>query len=796
MSQDRPSAAALVRSGAFALAHLAAVLLGRLTVEEGASLSLVWPAGGVAAVWFAAQRRAGTRGPDLAALALTTGGANLVTGAEPVLAACSAAAGLLQVLVLHALLARWCPSLWGAGGEEPLRRPRQLGALVLAAVSATAAGAALGPGAVGVLEGTWSLVTLGVWVTRGTVSVVVLGTVGLLLGARLAQHRRRRAGAPARADDLPPLLPPGRWARVELALAVVATAAGYVLVFTVLDGLPIAFPLLALTVWVALRAGTTVVALHGLAAAVTAVAFTLHGEGPFAAVADHPARALVVQLFGGLVAVLGTLLALGRDERDDLLRAVRAVAREAERRERLTQTVLDTVDVGIVVADPQGRLVLLNDAARGWHGLDARAALDPGEHAQAYGLLAPDGRPLDADEVPLRRALAEGAVDGVPMLIRAQGRADRSVVCTGRTMAAADGSPLGAVVAMHDVTQALAREGELRTAHDRLTEHIEHAEVLARASRSLATSDDPRGAICRAVCELTGAEGAYLLQPDEHGVLVSTALVGLDDVPVRLDPSSDVSLALVAYGSARPLFVADVRSHPENSDALRRAFDIASGAWQPLVLPGDRVVGVIGALWHRPVAGLPAHVPAMLETLAAEAAHVVERADLLSRLERAAQRDPLTGLANRRRWDEVAAQETARAARSGAPLTFALVDLDRFKAYNDGLGHLAGDALLRDFAVAAEACLRREDVLARWGGEEFALALPGCAGADAVAVADRVRAAVPHGQTCTVGLATWWPGETAAEALARADAALYRGKQAGRDATVVADPPGAVPALR
>ncbi len=193
-------------------------------------------------------------------------------------------------------------------------------------------------------------------------------------------------------------------------------------------------------------------------------------------------------------------------------------------------------------------------------------------------------------------------------------------------------------------------------------------------------------------------------------------------------------------------------------------------------------------VWERPVADVPATTRAMLSTLAAEAAAAIERDALLQQLARAADHDPLTGLANRRSWDRHAAREIARATRDGEPLAFLLADLDHFKAYNDTWGHLAGDELLRDFATAAGGCLREVDVLARWGGEEFVAVLPRCAGSDAVAIADRIRGCVPAGQSATIGVAQWVPGTTATETLAQADAALYRGKSNGRDRTVLHPP--------
>jgi diguanylate cyclase (GGDEF)-like protein len=168
---------------------------------------------------------------------------------------------------------------------------------------------------------------------------------------------------------------------------------------------------------------------------------------------------------------------------------------------------------------------------------------------------------------------------------------------------------------------------------------------------------------------------------------------------------------------------------------------------------------------------------------AASLAH--ERADLLAALAEVARTDDLTGLANRRAWDEALERELARAQREGTPLCIGLADLDRFKHYNDDHGHQAGDRLLKQIAAAWAEELRATDVLARYGGEEFALALPGCDLSDAGALAERLRAATPEGQTCSVGLALWDGEETSETLFGRVDKALYAAKDAGRDRIVV-----------
>jgi diguanylate cyclase (GGDEF)-like protein len=155
---------------------------------------------------------------------------------------------------------------------------------------------------------------------------------------------------------------------------------------------------------------------------------------------------------------------------------------------------------------------------------------------------------------------------------------------------------------------------------------------------------------------------------------------------------------------------------------------------------------------------------------------------------RLARTDALTGVANRRAWDDELPRELARAARSGEPLCVALLDLDHFKAYNDRHGHLAGDRLLKAAAGAWQVRLRKTDLLARYGGEEFAVLLPDCGLANGMEIAERLRTAQPEG-TCSLGVAAWDGQEEATGLVARADRALYRAKEAGRDRCLADQPP-------
>lgn len=150
-------------------------------------------------------------------------------------------------------------------------------------------------------------------------------------------------------------------------------------------------------------------------------------------------------------------------------------------------------------------------------------------------------------------------------------------------------------------------------------------------------------------------------------------------------------------------------------------------------------------------------------------------------MRRQASTDSLTGLLNRRGWEAALTAAIEHSEQTGAPLQLAITDLDLFKAYNDTNGHAAGDELLRGAGRAWLASVGPAVRLARLGGEEFGVAMPSLSVDMARQVLEIMRSRVPAGQTMSAGLTTYVPGERSQALMARADAALYAAKHAGRD---------------
>jgi diguanylate cyclase (GGDEF)-like protein len=226
----------------------------------------------------------------------------------------------------------------------------------------------------------------------------------------------------------------------------------------------------------------------------------------------------------------------------------------------------------------------------------------------------------------------------------------------------------------------------------------------------------------------------------------------------------------------------------ERGNAAPVCFSISvrDGADQILALyPHSRSMDAQGRLFE--------HKRLLAESMARQIGLALSNLELRARLEAHSIRDALTGLHNRRYFDEAAGHELATAQRNATPLAVALLDVDHFKRFNDQHGHRAGDAVLRDIGALLRKHTRKSDILCRYGGEEFVLLLPNATVAQARARAEALLAAaraehVHHEDlllgpvTLSAGVAAWpADGSTLDAVVEAADAALYQAKRDGRD---------------
>lgn len=176
-----------------------------------------------------------------------------------------------------------------------------------------------------------------------------------------------------------------------------------------------------------------------------------------------------------------------------------------------------------------------------------------------------------------------------------------------------------------------------------------------------------------------------------------------------------------------------------------------------------------------------------IEQFAAHGALALRNSFLMKEVQKLADTDALTGLANRRTFQNALERELSRATRTGEPVTLLLLDVDHFKRFNDTYGHQAGDDVLREVGRTLKAGSREFDVPARYGGEEFAVILPECSSRESIKVAGRLRELVGgieavEAVTASAGVATFPTHASDMEALIRAaDEALYESKKQGRD---------------
>ncbi|MGE3842096.1 MAG: diguanylate cyclase [Vicinamibacterales bacterium] len=284
-----------------------------------------------------------------------------------------------------------------------------------------------------------------------------------------------------------------------------------------------------------------------------------------------------------------------------------------------------------------------------------------------------------------------------------------------------------------------------------------------------------------------------VLDPDEGQlrIAVTHGYPSLLVEHVRLGPGEGILGRVLE--TRRPLLVRDIEDVPGLT--ARSRYRTRSCVAVPL-LAGSTPIGVVAFADRLDGQPFDETDVTALRALAAPAALALQNdrlAEHARELAHAATVDPLTGLFNRRHFQSRIDEEIERARRQSLDLALLLIDIDDFKRINDTLGHLAGDFLLRQVADVLKHSVRVFDVCTRYGGEEFAVLMPGSNGASAMVVAERIRTRVesavrgegplpPHVRvTVSAGLAVLERDGSSADLIARADRALYRAKEEGKN---------------
>ena len=538
------------------------------------------------------------------------------------------------------------------------------------------------------------------------------------------------------------------------------SASTCVLVFNA-DGQPglfLVFPPLLLMVW---RLGATGAAIGVVLVAVIGLPCTLAGHGALGLVPGLAARVQLLQIFllvlSATMLPVAALLAAHRR----LLATQRRRAREIHRQAKLLDSALSAMEQGLAAFDARGHLLAANGRYAELLDLPPALLVRGKPYLEVARHLAERGEFGPGDPGVLARERLAFSSAGRHHRLNRMRPNGRGLEITGRPLPGG-----GWVTTVSDMTEQLQRE-----------------RLLAESEASFRLLTENSGDV---VARL-GLDGRFrYVSPAALRVLgwVPDALV----YRVMMDFVSVEDRAWVASSFAA-LSLGEVE---EATVTFRFQRSDESEAW----LEAHARLG-------RSPEGTPQELVLALRDATDRKAAEAELLAAFEQMEAMAQTDGLTGLANRRRFDEMLNREYRRAMREGSSLGLVLLDADRFKLFNDRYGHAAGDDCLRQVAVAVAGAARRPgDLAARYGGEEFVLLLPNTDLDGATEVAERLRNEVlsaglvhagnpPLGiMTVSLGVASLAPTPDAAvdtDALLRAaDAALYAAKASGRNQVATA----------
>ncbi|KFF60948.1 hypothetical protein JF66_00925 [Cryobacterium sp. MLB-32] len=454
------------------------------------------------------------------------------------------------------------------------------------------------------------------------------------------------------------------------------------------------------------------------------------------------------------------------------------------------EDLYENAPCGYIVTTPHGVVTRSNGTFAAWMGLSPEELIG----RSFERLLTPASHIFYQTRfVPVLRLA--GTVHEVSLTLRCAAGKSLPVLVNATTKFATDGEPLFVRTAVFDATERHYLEHQLVSAR-RVAESSEaRVRVLQNASTAFAactTATDLAEAVVTSARQAFRATNAAVLLGDSAETLAVAA--GTHPIDPALPesiptPWADAltSGAIVTISSLAEA----ARCYPGFEQVLR-AHRIEALSVVPL-RAGTRVLGVLICSYGRQRT-FDAPSTELHAALARQSTEALERIRLQDELRRLALYDQLTGLANRKLLNQTLDTMLDSAQRLGSPVGLIFFDLDGFKAVNDHLGHLVGDGVLREIAGRLRTIVREQDVVARFGGDEFVIVCESARSVDALALAERIRLAVrlpltgsaaAHRLTASVGLAVYEPTDqahpSATDMLRLADSAMYQSKQAGKD---------------
>ncbi|MEW6214648.1 MAG: sensor domain-containing diguanylate cyclase [Nitrospirota bacterium] len=352
------------------------------------------------------------------------------------------------------------------------------------------------------------------------------------------------------------------------------------------------------------------------------------------------------------------------------------------------------------------------------------------------------------------------------------------------------------------VTGFIFRLIELQGIYDKRMKDIDILNMVATRLTPIREPEMLYETIVDTSMHLTDAErGSLMLIEDESRYLTIKAAKGINKRLLReIKIKAGEGIAGKVYEEGMPLIVKDIERNERVLFRRRPSYRTGSFISIPLKI-GEKAIGVLNISDKITGEVFSEEDMALLRSFASYASIALERSmyySLAGHLRELSITDSLTGLFNRRYFEERFFEELQRSERHNLAFSLAMIDIDDFKLFNDTEGHLAGDEVLKNIANIAKENLRVIDIIARFGGEEFAVIMPQTEKDEAFLVAERIRKSIKEhlprtwkvfpreNITISIGVAAFpSDGKNSKELISNADKALYKGKKEGKDRTIV-----------